>query len=911
MLLVDFSMMSGHSADPVSERCLSKSEKKKKRKLERNPRVAAQHFDKLALGERLKLKPRQVDNAVKLVIANMIDHGLVPEDACAYYDDALSPPRRKFKHIIGFNPLPEQLIYARQELETALGTKGTRAVHVMGAGQNPLDDDKTVFQTAGLAIAVPGGLSAARQLMHYIQKRQHSDALPPLIVENPDKFWNPLLKIAGLMTQEGAAVITTPDQARELGIYLTTNRQETLAVAQLVMAEQDIRANDYAPIPPMLPPRAVLFFATGTAKKCRALLAACKAQGYDIQLRPIDQLVDCFVSPDEVAHTFQGNAAIKVEAALVAWQKMPRAAQKTVLQNLDVRPEQCFFLVEDSGVNFHEPHLHHEPEFAGIRHLLPDDASCPGVETGPAMFGGGGVPDFVARAGQALVRKAQLRGEVPDLRVGNISVLAIMPLQADPQGNRPITMCFATRQMEMLPDPAAQTTTECDLADFLCPVGTGTTERHAVGWTTETGQQAGVFRALSIVGGAEKMGQAQDVAPILEYHTAIFVPDTAGLKKTYYATRRQLTTRVQAYPEMEDLADVQQRIFAPHDGIVLRLDQTQEPGNYAKRFITYGYIFFSAMVAQQTRDKFMLGKIFAVLDDQRQRSDQSILSRLVEMTYDLHRLGAIPEIPSKLFQSFTRVVDLAKAMRAAQKETFRYPPFSYAHGPLLLKESGQPSDKAYHVSMLLTASLKNSAILEATRRFTTALGQSDIGVVSGAGLNNGGMGVVTHVLYDMAARGEHSPHHTGVNTPHISEFESSGNVAKMLHHYLETKHIYGRMDVLSNADTGAVSPGGAGTLQEVFAILFKMMNARENLYGANERFLHNQLVWFNQPIIQSGGQRGFYDMVLRMMPEEVMDDYPIHVTGTVNQSMDKILDHRAAMHRAGRSTIFTTPRFGS
>lgn len=901
----------GVSSRPkISSRRAPGPNNKHNKRIRHSAKFAMHMLDNLAQGARLVLETSRIESNVKVAIDNMVARGLVPEDAHAYYDNTLraSPSVGHGQRDIKHNPLPEHLVHARHKIQTALGAEGTSAVYLLGAGNESAESEKTAFRQSGLVIAVPGGVRTARQMLHYAVQRYSDPDMPPIIIENTDRFWDPLLKTAGVMDRAGNTIVADAQQARHLGIHVTQSRQETLAVARKIMAVNDIKPADYPKVEPMLPPGAVLFFATSTVKKCRELQAACKAQGYDIQIRPIDQLVDFFLSPDEDRNTYQGNAAAKVEAALASWQKMPAAAQDQALQRLGLKREQCFFAIEDSGVWFKERKLQQEPEFSSIRHLLPEDANFPGVETGPTIWGGGGVPEFVAKARQAILRRAQLREEKPNLGVDSVSLMAMVPLKPDAAGKHPVTMTFAHRAMTIAQEADSYDAKEqknYDLCDFLYPMHSSVTERQSTTWVKLAGPRAGAMRALAVIGQAKKTEHPPEISPMLDFQAGLYVPEQRQpqIQQYFRSSQRQLTAWVQPYPQIETLGDVQHKLFAPHDAVALAFDNPKDPGDYARRFITYGYVFFSAMVAQQTRDKYMLGKMFAVLDDKKQSGDDKILDRLVAMTYDLHRQGAIPQEPRTLFQRFDNVTELGRAMNAAKKEMFRYAPFSYSSGPDIIQQSGIASSKNYHAALLLTASLKGTAIIDVAQRMTEALAAHDIGIVTGAGLNNGGMGAVTHTAHDLAARGV-NVHHTGITTPHIRDFEGSGNIEKMVQRFVLTKDIYGRMDWLNRADSSVELPGGAGTLQEKFAKLLMIMVARENGAPGLEPFRHSQIVVMNTPVPENGHVRGFFDVTMKQFPKQILTDYPIHVVNSVNGAMDTILAHRATQQAAGRSTSF-------
>lgn len=896
-----------------------RQQKKRNKKIRHGTRMAAKIFDHLVQGEPLISSGTKLEARVKIAIDNMAARGLVSEDSSAYYDDSLSGRGKGLvNRDISHNPLPEHLVHARNKIEAMLGTVGSRAVHLMGAGHESPENDSTIFQKAGLVIAIPGGLRTARQMMHYAAQRYQNPNLPPIIIENTRKFWDPLLKIAGVMDEDGHALTAGKAAAEELGIYVTRGRVETLSLARRLIAQRGIEPNDFERKETVLPPattteprRIWVFLATRTAKKTAELQAAARAQGFNIEVRPIDQLVDNYVSPEEDRNSYQAHGALKALVALNAWKKMPATAQTQAKQRLGIKENDvCVIFGEDSGIWFKEPNLQQEPEFAGIRHLIPEGANFPGVETGPAIWGGGGVPDFINRARQAIVRRATLRDEPPNFEVGNVSLLAMVPLAPNAKGEHPVTMTFAQRDMRIAaePEPApVGNIKDYDLCDFLYPRYGNTPERQIKGWVKQSGPRAGAFRALAVALQAAPAQPVPEAKIGADYRAGIFVPEGQEplVKREFRSERRKLTATVNTYPAMGKLSDVQGRFFAPHDAVALAFDNPKAPDEYARKFITYAYVFFSGVVAQQTGDKFMLGKMLAVLDDKRQAGEDKILDRLERMTYDLHRLGAIPQEPHTLFKRFGSVLDLAYAMNAAKKEVFRYPPFSYADGPNVMAQSGVPSTKDYHTAMLLTASLKGTDMLAQVGPIARALAEEGSGIVTGAGLNNGGMGLVTQTLYDMAMRGK-DVHHTGITTPHIREHEASGNVEKRVQHFVLTKNIHVRKEGLSRSDSNLLLPGGAGTLEEGFADLYMMMLARARQDPALERYRHNQLVVVNTPIAQDGRKRGFYDVVLANIPERVLQDYPVHVTGTVNGAVDTVLAHRSAMRAAGRRTGFTT-----
>lgn len=876
---------------------LSRRRKKKEATLLRDTladiQEAEELFKQLRHGKLLELNASPVHGQVRLMIDNMIAANVLPEDAGAYYNATLSPlDGNRPVRVIGHDPLPEKLLQSKHDLEEKLGMSGSRAIHVLGAAY---DLDHPHEKKSGLKIAVPGRIDSVRQMLKYIRRSLEGKKQNPLIIENADGFWNPLLKLSGLMASNSNWVIPDLKQSK-LGIHIGNSRERTIELARQFIDQREIKREDY-PYRPFLPEGAVIFVASGTAKKVKDLQSA--ANGFDVTILPIDLLVDFYCSPNETSKTFQGNAEEKAQATVVAWKSMPVFVQKQALKRLGLKPEQCFFLVEDSGIYFEEPDLQDMPQFAHIAHLFPPGSSFPGPETGPAVWGARGVADFVHRSAEAIRQRAEIRGEEPNFNAKNISITVLNPLIADGHGSHPIMMSCGFRDMVLNPDPVhlASHPQNVDLLDYLCPAGTDVPERFVENWADRDGPRAGALHTL-LRGGSARLGPATAIIPQPEaYEAALYVPadQVATIREKFSNAGRENVVRVLPYPPIKKLEDVQQ-LFVKPDAIIL--GNPPQEGDYAYRFALYGYIFFSRIVADQTRDKFTLGKLAAVMLDDPSPEDRKILQSLLNITDDLHRLGAIPQEPHTLFKQIKDTAQLARDIELAKAETFRYPPFSYAYGPPVLEEKGVPSPKDYHAALLLSASVKEAIFTETIVALLEGLHQRDIGILSGAGLDNGGMGVVTAKAHQLGM------YHFGVTAPHIKAHEASDSVENWLRFYRLTPNIYSRMDALSNADISLGLRGGAGTLQEVFAKLLLQEIARMTGDQDMKRHLNDKILLLNERIMIGGNVRGFYDEVLKSTPDELLSRNNAAVPSDVSGALSLIDNHRSAMHAAGRTTSF-------
>ncbi len=156
-----------------------------------------------------------------------------------------------------------------------------------------------------------------------------------------------------------------------------------------------------------------------------------------------------------------------------------------------------------------------------------------------------------------------------------------------------------------------------------------------------------------------------------------------------------------------------------------------------------------------------------------------------------------------------------------------------------------PDGHVANVCVFCSASTRDEGFLEAGYAFGKMLAQNDLGCVSGAG-SSGIMGEVVRGAYEAGGWTG------GSNVPHIIELEG---LPVGLSSFWLRPDIYTRMEVMiENSDAFVIFPGGAGTVQEMLALMIFKDQQHPSMVG-KPVFIYNRA-------IESGG---FWDPLIELL----------------------------------------------
>lgn len=249
----------------------------------------------------------------------------------------------------------------------------------------------------------------------------------------------------------------------------------------------------------------------------------------------------------------------------------------------------------------------------------------------------------------------------------------------------------------------------------------------------------------------------------------------------------------------------------------------------------------SIFVGYQTLDIHLFGKATIILN-----SDES-WDALFDLLDSLHTLGTIRQNYRQFLLQVDKPEGVLETLARVDKEGL-----PDVGREKITRCHAESFDKSFEgelkgkVCVFCSASIEDESYLKEGYELGKMLAERSIGCVSGAG-TTGVMGAV--VRGSVEANGWTG----GSNVPHIIELE--GLPDGMTSFWLRPD-IYTRMEaMIENSDAFVIFPGGAGTVQEMLALLiFKQMGS--------ELMDDKPVVIYNKPLPDGGG---FWDHLIKVL----------------------------------------------
>jgi len=250
----------------------------------------------------------------------------------------------------------------------------------------------------------------------------------------------------------------------------------------------------------------------------------------------------------------------------------------------------------------------------------------------------------------------------------------------------------------------------------------------------------------------------------------------------------------------------------------------------------------SIFVGYQTLDPNLAGKAAVILN-----SDAS-WDRLFMLLDDLQRLGTIRQS----YRNFLLLAEHPQAVLTHLEKVSREGIPDVGRNKITSNETDSyetphPVTLQGNVCVFCSASIEDPTYLSDGYQLGKTLAQNNFGCVSGAG-TTGIMGAVVRGSVDAGGWTG------GSNVPHIIEVEG---LPEGLSSFWLRPDIYTRMEVMiQNSDAFVIFPGGAGTVQEMLALLiFKQ--------SGSDFMLNKSVVIFNRR--NSDGKTRFWDKLIELL----------------------------------------------
>jgi len=225
----------------------------------------------------------------------------------------------------------------------------------------------------------------------------------------------------------------------------------------------------------------------------------------------------------------------------------------------------------------------------------------------------------------------------------------------------------------------------------------------------------------------------------------------------------------------------------------------------------------SVFVGYQTLDPNLANKPTVLLN-----SDQS-WNRLLNLLTHLNRHGTVRQHhPDYLLvvDEAAEVIDLLEMAKKNGVPVEKHAPSGTKPRPSF--ETPLPPDHLANVCVFCSATTTNPAFLQDGHSLGRKLAEHHLGCISGAG-KSGIMGEVVRGAYEAGGWTG------GSNVPHIIELEG---LPEGLSSFWLRPDIYTRMEVMiEKSDAFIILPGGAGTVQEMLALMIFQDQGKDLMAG--------------------------------------------------------------------------------
>ena len=710
---------------------------------------------------------------------------------------------------------------------------------------------------------------------------------------SPDgHYWNATLHYLGLLDMRHSLQISVLDR-REDAIDMVIGKLNARIVKQIPVDTRPERE-------PILKAGDTIFIHTTTLEKLRDYQVIFRERG--VTVRMLGALGAVAKSPKELSGSFEGNAEEKMRAAQVMMAQIPDA---TLLQVFGLSRDQVHVMVDDSGYYVKDRRVLAFFDATDMEHLfdkdswLAKDRPFPGVELGPLMNACNGLVNLKSRltaafdAVDAAYPRAKADRTLTDVACVALSkapvfddVLAMMSasyeaklayfLQHTPELED--YMMYADKEMKFISQPRPVMDAdlyeskhyEVPVQDNLRGLTMAELELENPDWRRLNSVRSLAARALmSELSLSEEKGKAfiaQKRADERPFHVLLDGDERAvvmgqGLLSTpaYDGADIGLVQSLKHHAEpLRSLQDVEQLVC---DVDALVLCSPMRTAELMRDKYEQAFRFWCYIVARQTHPRDVDKSVVIINED-------GSYDALLDEYNALHVLGAIKEKPEILFRVITGGGVDALVSFLREERVNRVLAANYANGDVDMGAQRRNDPQIFHTAVFCSASSENKTFQDEVFMLAYDECMKGNGIVYGGG-SNYMMGKIAagalQAQHDLEAAGSSRiVALSGSNMPHLSDREGLPPEHMLKHgQYLNADTIYQRMEfMIASSDAFIVAPGGAGTMQEMTALL--MLKAKRDSSMAGK-----DIILVNT--------KGFYNSVIAHISEEERCALGLHI----------------------------------
>lgn len=747
------------------------------------------------------------------------------------------------------------------------------------------------FQTDKVAVLTTGDIVSLWQAMSLIRQREGGTQGSPIIIQNTNRFWNPLL--APLFKSKGHDALK---KLEDIGVYITRGTPET---ADLLASFEKLPKVDPGQIALSLAEEVaiedpVYVFATTDQKKFDEIAHALRFSGKSGHIRKAIDVLGKSEIPLEETHSYEGNAAEKMEALIARVKDLGIEEVKKLLNHHGIHDMSRVILMtndgglgacleNDDGKRYIDLFT---PEFfeQSYQRLNPIQMS-PGVELAYLMKATGLETAFdqMQRSVKAIVRRTKGKFRRQDLRAYDTSLQMTLPLSRvieaihdnaslDLQSLGAIAV-FNGQRLKLSSIPKGPRGAKVETVNYLMVPDRNEVRAENLDWVKK-GPNAQSFYLMQRYAGTDRYGRREDhvdlsagqpikmgllATPSLLFARAAS-PALTALKRTLkhdfdICSQHRGNKDWQRFKDDMDAileqAEVSRSNSAYRAGVRQLLDKCSVTDGRPSVFyvgemkskkilpqILQGLSFFSAVVRNQ---------VFNPVNLVVNRASVPHLMGLIEHKQKLGLIGQSTEHVMTVIES---EADAAAAIAKLVKTKGR------KITPIERKftTDGQVENKdCMVVTTYFSASNLNDSLVKEAQRLGYLLAVNGFSLKVGGG-NDGLMKAVSDGFMsgkrELEEKGYNFPNQLiliqCVDTESIERAYDAGGIARC-HPTIEAREAD-----LQNTDFVVAGAGGAGTDEEIFAELYSRIS------GLSDS-AKKPLILFNQQVMTSDGVMGVHD----------------------------------------------------
>lgn len=777
-----------------------------------------------------------------------------------------------------YHPLSSELVEETVMIRQYLTKQHVHSVAVLGETGHALTDPSAII------VPTVGDIASAQQLTHALLAALLDDGpRRPIIILGRAAigFWKPLFASLGDLFIEKLNIDTGDRNTAKAGTYDAISSLNIHAIKDMDDLSDQLRklrikpdTNTWARIP-LVKPAATILVATKTRDKIYELRK--QFEDTNLKLFPLDVIAN-FKNPKETSGTYAANAKEKIDEGVRALTDMVTQHGLShflqLLQSRGIDPETLYLLAEDSGLHLDNEHIleHMDLKALGMQEgYIFNSKHFPGVEFGPAVNSALGEKHFwdeVNRVHRTITKDATPLGTV------SVSVLALCPIRIDHTAQQlapaPLQFYSAVGSDVIIEHPRPSVAVPTS-SHYQVPMGTHPTWLRGSGlehltraelkldeWL-DISPRGMAANTLMVACGVKQLDHHIDDA----YNPALHPHSSSHYRSAYQiglfgSNIRDITTLSDRVPcdfhsvtlahlGMDDRWNRSITRTYLHSDVLVILPITKDDQEHVFDQL---FGFFSAIVARQIHPRD-IDKPLIVFN--KNRCWQAALD-----LYDHLRNHAMIFDQSRLL---LREVTELDALRRILERSYPHR-FSSTHQESPFTPMPQEKSGRYNVAVFCSAGARNDVLNQDAFRLGAFLGEQDCGLVFGAGdremMGSAYRGMLSKRTPTKGWIGASSVSHIlEVEADHPERFTQPRSAANPdgPDQYYNAATIYDRMDyMIRTAHAFAVIPGGAGTIQELAALLLLKKQRHPLMLGKpilllNEMEINNQKVAFYQPLI--------------------------------------------------------------